>query len=41
MQYMTNATIDTIVCLDETEVIGTFMAEHLARFEPDVSECGE
>ena len=29
--YMTNATIDTIVCLDETEVIGTFMAEHLAN----------
>ena len=28
--YMTNATIDTIVCLDETEVIGTFMAEHFA-----------
>ena len=39
--YMTNATIDTIVCLDETEVIGTFMAEHLADFEPDVSECGK
>lgn len=28
--YMTNTMIDTIVCLDETEVIGTFMAEHLA-----------
>lgn len=28
--YMTNTYINTIVCLDETEVIGTFMAEQLA-----------
>ena len=28
--YMTNATIDTIVCLDGTELIGAFMAEFLA-----------
>ena len=29
-EYIGNASVDTIVCLDETEVIGTFIAEHLA-----------
>lgn len=29
-EYAANTYIDTIVCLDGTEVIGTFMAEHLA-----------
>ena len=29
-EYMCNTYINTIVCLDETEVIGTFMAEQLA-----------
>ena len=29
-EYLTNTMVNTIVCLDETEVIGTFMAEHLA-----------
>ena len=29
-EYMTNTLIDTIVCLKNTEVIGAFMAEHLA-----------
>jgi len=29
-EYMTNTYIDTIVCLDGTEVIGTFIAEMLA-----------
>lgn len=29
-EYMSNTYINTIVCLDETEVIGTFMAEQLA-----------
>ncbi|MEF9941840.1 MAG: orotate phosphoribosyltransferase [Lachnospiraceae bacterium] len=29
-EYLSTTMIDTIVCLDETEVIGTFMAEQLA-----------
>lgn len=29
-EYVTNTAVDTIVCLDGTEVIGTFMAEQLA-----------
>lgn len=29
-EYMSNTFVNTIVCLDETEVIGTFMAEQLA-----------
>ena len=29
-EYLTNTYVNTIVCLDETEVIGTFMAEQLA-----------
>lgn len=29
-EYMTNTMVDTIVCLKNTEVIGTFMAESLA-----------
>lgn len=29
-EYMTNTMVDSIVCLKHTEVIGTFMAEHLA-----------
>lgn len=29
-EYMSNTFVNTIVCLDETEVIGTFMAECLA-----------
>lgn len=29
-EYLSNVLIDSIVCLDETEVIGTFMAEILA-----------
>ncbi len=29
-EYISNTYINTIVCLDETEVIGTFMAEQLA-----------
>lgn len=33
-EYLTNTMVDTIVCLDETEVIGTFMAEVLADSSP-------
>ena len=29
-EYLTNTFVNTIVCLDETEVIGTFLAEQLA-----------
>lgn len=29
-EYMTNTPVETIVCLNHTEVIGTFMAEELA-----------
>lgn len=29
-EYITNTMVDTIVCMKNTEVIGTFMAEHLA-----------
>ena len=29
-EYMTTASVDTIVCLEETDVIGTFLAEQLA-----------
>ena len=29
-EYLTNTFVNTVVCLDETEVIGTFLAEHLA-----------
>lgn len=29
-EYMSNTCVNTIVCLDETEVIGTFMASYLA-----------
>lgn len=29
-EYLTNTYVNTIVCLDETEVIGTFLAEQLA-----------
>ena len=29
-EYLSNTFVNTIVCLDETEVIGTFMAEYLA-----------
>ena len=29
-EYLMTTTVDTIVCLDETEVIGTFMAEILS-----------
>ena len=29
-EYKTNTHVNTIVCLDETEVIGTFLAEQLA-----------
>ena len=39
--YMTNATIDTIVCLDETEVYRNIYGRASCEFEPDVSECGE
>ena len=28
--YLSNTTVDTIVCMEETEVIGTFLAEQLA-----------
>jgi len=30
-QYMLNLSVDTIVCLDETEVIGAFLADELAH----------
>lgn len=33
-EYLTNTMVDTIVCLDETEVIGTFLAEVLADSSP-------
>ena len=29
-EYMHTASVDTIVCLEETDVIGTFLAEQLA-----------
>ena len=29
-EYLNNTYVNTIVCLDETEVIGTFLAEELA-----------
>lgn len=33
-EYINNNYVNTIVCLDETEVIGTFMAEHLSDSTP-------
>ena len=33
-EYIHNTTVDTIVCLEETDTIGTFMAEHLADGSP-------
>lgn len=33
-EYINNTYVNTIVCLDETEVIGTFMAEHLSNSTP-------
>ena len=33
-EYIHNTTVDTIVCLEETNTIGTFMAEHLADGSP-------
>lgn len=33
-EYSTNTFVNTIVCLDETEVIGTFLAEELADGSP-------
>lgn len=29
-RYLNNTSVDTIICMDETQVIGTFMAEFLA-----------
>lgn len=34
MEYIHNTSVDTIVCLEETNTIGTFMAEHLADGSP-------
>ena len=34
MEYIHNTSVDTIVCLEETNSIGTFMAEHLADGSP-------
>ena len=33
-EYLHNTSVDTIVCLEETLTIGTFMAEHLADGSP-------
>ena len=32
-EYMTNTPVETIVCLENTEVIGAFMAEYLSGSE--------
>ncbi len=33
-EYLHNTSVDTIVCLEETDTIGTFLAEHLADGSP-------
>lgn len=39
-EYLSNTYVETIVCLDETEVIGTFLAEQLADSSPLALSAG-